>query len=78
MRLLSNIETASAKLLNVVLAGQPDLAGRLNEPGWVAADIDFVALERVRTGGEMRNAADWSLQPGARPLAGEVEVASLV
>jgi type II secretory pathway predicted ATPase ExeA len=33
VRLLSNIETASAKLLNVVLAGQPDLAGRLNEPG---------------------------------------------
>ena len=32
VRLLSNIETASAKLLNVVLAGQPELAGRLNEP----------------------------------------------
>jgi type II secretory pathway predicted ATPase ExeA len=33
VRLLSNIETPTAKLLNVVLAGQPELATRLNEPG---------------------------------------------
>ncbi|MGE0703134.1 MAG: ExeA family protein [Vicinamibacterales bacterium] len=33
VRLLSNIETTSSKLLNVVLAGQPELADRLNEPG---------------------------------------------
>ena len=33
VRLLSNIETSTSKLLNVVLAGQPELAGRLNEPG---------------------------------------------
>lgn len=33
VRLLSNIETPSAKLLNVVLVGQPELAARLNEPG---------------------------------------------
>lgn len=33
IRLLSNIETATVKLLNVVLAGQPELAVRLNEPG---------------------------------------------
>jgi general secretion pathway protein A len=33
VRLLSNIETATFKLLNVVLAGQPELAVRLNEPG---------------------------------------------
>jgi general secretion pathway protein A len=32
VRLLSNIEDSSAKLLNVVLAGQPELADRLNEP----------------------------------------------
>jgi general secretion pathway protein A len=32
VRLLSNLETATVKLLNVVLAGQPELAGRLNEP----------------------------------------------
>jgi general secretion pathway protein A len=30
IRLLSNIETATEKLLNVVLAGQPELAGLLN------------------------------------------------
>ena len=33
VRLLSNIETASQKLLNVVLVGQPELSLRLNEPG---------------------------------------------
>jgi general secretion pathway protein A len=33
VRLLGNIETTTAKLLNVVLAGQPELAARLNEPG---------------------------------------------
>jgi general secretion pathway protein A len=32
VRLLSNIETQTEKLLNVVLAGQPELADRLNEP----------------------------------------------
>lgn len=32
IRLLSNVETATTKLLNVVLAGQPELAGRLNDP----------------------------------------------
>ena len=32
VRLLSNIETPSAKLLNVLLVGQPELALRLNEP----------------------------------------------
>jgi general secretion pathway protein A len=33
VRLLSNIESPTAKLLNVVLAGQPELATRLNNPG---------------------------------------------
>lgn len=33
MRLLANIETPSEKLLPLVLAGQPELAQRLNEPG---------------------------------------------
>jgi general secretion pathway protein A len=32
VRLLSNIETDTVKLLNVVLVGQPELADRLNEP----------------------------------------------
>lgn len=33
IRLLANIETPSHKLLPLVLAGQPELAERLNEPG---------------------------------------------
>jgi type II secretory pathway predicted ATPase ExeA len=32
IRLLGNIETATIKLLNIVLCGQPELAGRLNDP----------------------------------------------
>ena len=32
MRLLANIETATDKLLPVVLAGQPQLAEKLNDP----------------------------------------------
>jgi hypothetical protein len=32
IRLLANMETPTNKLLPVVLAGQPELAGRLNEP----------------------------------------------
>jgi general secretion pathway protein A len=32
VRLLANIETATAKLLPIVLAGQPQLAERLNDP----------------------------------------------
>ena len=31
VRLLANIETATAKLLPLVLAGQPELSDRLNE-----------------------------------------------
>jgi general secretion pathway protein A len=33
IRLLANMETATAKLLPVVLAGQPELAERLKQPG---------------------------------------------
>jgi general secretion pathway protein A len=33
IRLLANIETPTQKLLPLVLAGQPELRGRLNEPG---------------------------------------------
>lgn len=32
IRLLSNLETSTTKLLNVVLAGQPELGTRLNQP----------------------------------------------
>jgi predicted amidohydrolase len=51
--------------------------GRLNEPGWVFADIDLGALKSLRTTGEMRNANDWHLQPGAAPLAHDVELVDL-
>ena len=33
IRLLANMETPTAKLLPVILSGQPELAARLNEPG---------------------------------------------
>lgn len=33
VRLLANIESASEKLLSIILAGQPELAARLNHPG---------------------------------------------
>jgi predicted amidohydrolase len=38
--------------------------GRLNEPGLVHATISFEGLERLKRAGEMRNVADWPLQPG--------------
>ena len=39
--------------------------GKLNTAQLVFAEIDFALLERLRQSGEMRNAADWRLQPGA-------------
>ncbi|MFM9845572.1 MAG: carbon-nitrogen hydrolase family protein [Hyphomicrobiaceae bacterium] len=51
--------------------------GRLSEPGWIFADIDLGALKTLRTRGEMRNANDWSAQPGAAPLAHDVELVDL-
>jgi hypothetical protein len=38
--------------------------GELNRPGLVFADLDFALLDRVRTDGEVLNAADWSRQAG--------------
>ncbi len=52
--------------------------GRINEPGWITADIDLAALRRIRTTGEMRNHADWSRQPGANSSIAECEVVSLL
>lgn len=46
--------------------------GRLDQPGWVSAEIDFEALARLRSSGEMRNRDDWRLQPGVQPLGGGV------
>ncbi len=54
------------------------VAGVVDQPGWVAATIDLGRLARVRTTGEMRNFHDWSLQPGARPVAADVEIVSLI
>lgn len=52
--------------------------GTLNAHEWVVATISLEALRRLRTTGEMRNFGDWSLQPGAAPLAETVEVVSLI
>ncbi len=50
--------------------------GTLNAAQWVTASIDLGRLRRVRETGEMRNFADWSLQPGAP--AGAVPVEAVV
>lgn len=47
--------------------------GAVNAAEWVTATINLAALRRVRTTGEMRNFADWSVQPGAASLGGGVE-----
>jgi predicted amidohydrolase len=47
--------------------------GTLNEPGWVYGAVDLAHLARVKTTGEMRNTADWTLQPGVVALADRVQ-----
>jgi len=55
VRLLANMETATDKLLPVVLAGQPELADRLNEPSLrqlkqrVALRCDLIPLKLQET-----------------------------
>lgn len=67
IRLLSNIESASEKLLSIILAGQPELADRLNQPSLRqlkqriglrcsleslrAADTDAYVAARLRVAG---------------------------
>ena len=51
--------------------------GTLNAAQWVAGTVDLERLRRLRTTGEMRNYADWSVQPGAATLAANVEVITL-
>ncbi|MEQ1577911.1 MAG: carbon-nitrogen hydrolase family protein [Hyphomicrobium sp.] len=54
--------------------------GELNAAQWVTGTIDLSRLQRVRETGEMRNYADWSVQPGAgspQALAGGVEAVSM-
>jgi predicted amidohydrolase len=52
--------------------------GTLNAAQWVSGTVDLARLHRLRTTGEMRNFADWSVQPGAATLVANVEVVSLV
>jgi predicted amidohydrolase len=51
--------------------------GPLSQPQWVTASIDLDRLRRVRETGEMRNYADWSVQPGAAPLSASVDTVVL-
>jgi predicted amidohydrolase len=51
--------------------------GELNASGWVYATADLAHLRRVQDSGEMRNARDWRLQPGAQSLAHHVTRVSL-
>lgn len=50
--------------------------GKLNAKLWISATIDLARLRAVRANGEMRNARDWDLQPGAP--AAEVKVERVV
>jgi predicted amidohydrolase len=43
--------------------------GTFDQPQWVYADVDLARLRALKASGEMRNSTDWSLQPGAAPLA---------
>lgn len=52
--------------------------GTLNAAQWVSATIDLARLKRVRETGEMRNAHDWALQPGAPAANVSVEHVSLL
>jgi hypothetical protein len=51
--------------------------GTLNRQQWVYADVNLSRLAEVKGTGEMRNASDWPLQPGAAPLAQHAEVVPL-
>lgn len=51
--------------------------GTLDAAQWVSGTVDLDRLRRVRSTGEMRNFADWSVQPGAAGLAANVEIVSL-
>lgn len=50
--------------------------GQLDASQWVAATIDLARLRELRRNGEMRNFADWNVQPGAGKLPA-AEVVSL-
>ncbi len=52
--------------------------GVLDAAQWVSGTVDLERLRRLRSTGEMRNFADWSVQPGAATLSANVEIVSLV
>jgi predicted amidohydrolase len=52
--------------------------GVLDAAQWVSGTVDLDRLRRLRSTGEMRNFADWSVQPGAATLSANVEIVSLV
>jgi predicted amidohydrolase len=51
--------------------------GLLNQPQWVHAEVDLARLGEIKATGEMRNATDWPLQPGAASLGQHIEVVPL-
>ena len=51
--------------------------GELNAAQWVTGTVDLSRLSHVRETGEMRNFADWSMQPGGGKLGGGVELVEL-
>ena len=51
--------------------------GTLNQPQWVYADVNLARLQHIKQTGEMRNSTDWTAQPGAAPLAANVETVPL-
>ena len=48
--------------------------GALNAPGWLVADLDLAAIERVRADGQVLGHRDWDREAH---LAGEVARATL-
>jgi predicted amidohydrolase len=48
--------------------------GSLNAKQWVYASFDLNPLQTIKRCGEMRNATDWTLQPGATPLADRIKI----
>ena len=66
IRLLSNLETTRSKLLNVVLAGQPELAERLNDP----------SLRQLKQRVSLRcQLSSMNLQETAAYIAGRIRIA---
>lgn len=65
-----DVNTGAAGLYVPAEAGVSEtgvlVQGPMNEPHLVVGEIDFARLEQLKSDGEMHNAADWRLQPGAK------------